>query len=144
MKIIKLFSFIMLISLSWLACKDTAHVKVTAENTDPNAMDTTVSGNNTVVAMDDAMQTSRTELGKTISELQATINAKIAEGEKELQTASKDAQVQINVRLDELRKERAALENLTRRVGEATADTWADLEREAAQMTATIKEALNK
>ncbi len=130
MKIVKFFSFIMLLSLVLVACKDNSKAEQTAENT--------------VEALENAMQTSKTELGKTLSELQTTINAKITEAEKELESATDEAKAVINARLDGLRKQRTDLVNLARRVGDATVEGWVELEKEAAQVVADIKDALNK
>jgi len=130
MKIVKFFSFVMLLSLAWIGCKNNSKAEQTAENT--------------AEALENAMQTSKTELGKTISELQATISAKITEAEKELESASEEAKADINARLDGLRKQRTDLENLARKVGNATAEGWAELEKEAAQAVADIKDAFNK
>jgi len=130
MKIIKFFSFIMLLSLPWISCKDNSKAEQTAENTKE--------------ALENAMQTSKTELGKTISEIQTTISTKITEAEKELESATEEAKTGINAKLDGLRKQRTDLENLAKKIGDATAEGWADLEKQAAQTVADIKDALNK
>jgi len=128
MKIVKFFSFIMLLSLGFVACKDNSKAEQTAENT--------------TVALENAMQTAKVEIGKTITELQTTVNTKITEAEKELESASEEAKVDINVKLDGLRKQRTDLENLAKKVGDATAEGWAEVEKEATQVVADIKEAL--
>lgn len=130
MKIVKFFSFIMLLSIAFVACKDNSKAEQTAENT--------------AEALENAMETSKVELGKTISELQAALNVKIAEAEKELESATDDVKVAINVKLEGLRKQRTDLENIAKKVGEATAEGWAELEKDAAQAVADIKDALNK
>ena len=128
MKIVKFFSLIMLLSLGFVACKDNSKAEQTAENT--------------TVALENAMQTSKTEIGKTITELQTTVNTKITEAEKELESATEEAKVEINVRLDGLRKQRTDLENLAKKVADATAEGWAEVEIEATKVVADVKEAL--
>jgi membrane-associated protease RseP (regulator of RpoE activity) len=128
MKIVKFFSFIMLLSLGFVACKENSKAEQTAENT--------------TVALENAMQTAKAEIGKTITELQTTVNTKITEAEKELESASEEAKVEINVKLDGLRKQRTDLENLAKKVGDATAEGWAEVEKEATLIVADIKEAL--
>ena len=128
MKIVKFFSLIMLLSIGFVACKDNSKAEQTAENT--------------TVALENAMQTAKVEIGKTITELQTTVNTKITEAEKELESASEEAKVEINVKLDGLRKQRTDLENLAKKVGDATAEGWAEVEKEATQVVADMKEAL--
>ena len=68
---------------------------------------------------------------------------KISDAEKEFEAASDDAKAEITVRLDGLRKQRNDLEQLANRVANATAEGWADLEREAAEVVADIKDAID-
>lgn len=119
----------MLIALTWVSCEDKTRVKVTAENTEE--------------ALDDAYKSSKSGLEKTINELGATIDAKIKDAERDLEAATDDAKVEINVKLDGLRKQRNDLDHLAKRIGDATAEGWADLERESAQVIADIKAAIN-
>ena len=132
MKIVKFLSFIMLLSIASVACKDNSKTEQTAENT--------------TEALENAMQTSKTELGKTLSELQVAINLKITEAVKELESASatEEAKADINTRLDTLRKQLTDVETLTIKVGETTTESWAEFEKNAAQKIADIKEAINK
>ena len=118
----------MLLSLVWVACKDT--------KSDPS--------NDSAQALETAMQNSKAELTKTITDLQTTINTKITEAENELATAADDAKVAINTRLDGLRKQRTDLENLAKKVNVATAEGWADFQQQAIQVIAEIKEGINK
>jgi len=120
----------MLLSIAFVACKDNSKTEQTAENT--------------AEALENAMQTAKVELNKTISELQVTVNTKITEAEKELESASEEAKVTINQKLETLRKQRTDLENMAKRVGDATAEGWAEVEKSATQMIADVKEALNK
>ena len=120
----------MLLSIAFVACKDNSKAEQTAENT--------------AEALENAMQTAKAELNKTISELQVTVNTKITEAEKELESASEDAKITINQKLETLRKQRTDLENMAKKVGDATAEGWSEVEKSATQMIAEIKEALNK
>jgi hypothetical protein len=130
MKIIKFFSFSMLLSIAFVACKDNSKTEQTAENT--------------AESIETAMQTAKAELAKNVSELQATISVKITEAETEFGTASEEAKGDINKKLDVLRKQRTDLEQLTAKVSQATAENWAQLQADATKMVADIKEALNK
>lgn len=128
MKIVKFFSLIMLLSLGFVACKDNS-------KSDPSADATT---------LENAMQASKTELVKNISELQTTISSKITEVENQLTSAAEEAKPEINAKLDVLRKQKTELENLSAKVGSATAEGWADLQQNVAQRVAEVKEALSK
>ena len=118
----------MLISLVWVACKDTK-----SEQSSESAQN-----------LETTMQTAKAELVKTITDLQATVNTKIAEAENELATAADDAKAAINTKLEGLRKQRTDLENLAKKVNEATAEGWADFQQQALQAIAEIKEGFNK
>ncbi len=130
MKIIKFFSFSMLLSIAFVACKDNTKTEQTAENT-PESLEV-------------AMQTAKADLAKNVAELQASIDVKITEAEKELAAASEGSKAEINVKLDGLRKQRTDLEQITAKVSKATADNWAQLQADAIKMVSDIREALNK
>jgi hypothetical protein len=130
MKTIKFFSFFVLMTFAWIGCEDRARVKVETND-------------NTEAVLDDAYVTSKTELEKTLVELRNDIDAKIEAAEKEFETATDDGKAEITVRLDGLRKQRNDLEQLAKRIGDATAEGWADLEREAAEVIADIKDAID-
>ena len=130
MKTIQIFSFVALISLAWIGCEDRAKVKV--ETTD-----------NQEAVLDDAYMTSKTELEKSIIELRNTVDAKIEAAEKEFETATDEGKAEITVRLDGLRKQKNDLEQLGRRIADSTAEGWAELEREAAEVIADIKDAID-
>ena len=131
MKTVKILSLLMLLSLAWLSCEDRTRVKVEAKD-------------NTEATLDDAYMTSKTELEKTIIDLRNSIDAKIVATEKEFEAATDAGKAEITVRLDGYRKQRNDLEQLGKRIGDATAEGWADLERESAQVIADIKAAINK
>ena len=132
MKAIKLLSFVVLFSLAWIGCEDRTKVKV--ETTD---------NNNTEATLDDAYVTSKTELEKTIVDLRNRLDLKIQEAEKEFETATDDGKAEITVRLDGYRKQRSDLDRAADRIANATAEGWADLERETAEVIADIKDALD-
>jgi hypothetical protein len=131
MKTIKFFSFLMLLSLAWVGCEDRTKVKV--ETTEDN----------TEAAMEDAYMTSKTELEKTIIDLRNSVDAKIQAAEAEFEAATDEGKAEITVRLDGLRKQRNDLEVAAKRVADATAEGWADIERETAQVVADIKASLD-
>ncbi|MBK9981570.1 MAG: hypothetical protein IPP15_03955 [Saprospiraceae bacterium] len=128
MKIIKFFSLIMLLSIGFVACKDNSKSDQSADAT----------------ALESAMQASKAELVKNITELQTSVNTKITEVENQLTSAAEEAKPEINVKLDILRKQKTELETLSTKVGAATAEGWADFQQKASQMVAEVKEALSK
>ena len=130
MKTIKLLSFVLMAALTWLGCEDRTKVRVEAED-------------NTEATLDDAYKTSKTELEKTIIDLRTRIDSKIEEAEREFEAANDDRKAEITVRLDEYRKQKSDLERLADRVANATAEGWADLERETSEVIADIKAAID-
>jgi hypothetical protein len=130
MKIVQSLLLVALLALGFVACKETTKQEPTAENT--------------AVVVDSVMVASKTELTKTINELQNSVDAKIAEVQKQLDSASEDVKAGINAQLDTLRKQRSDLDNLARKVSEATADTWAQIETEVATAIGDIKVEFNK
>ena len=131
MKTVKLLSLLVMLSVAWIGCEDKTKVKV--ETTD-----------NQEATLDDAYVTSKTNLEKSLVELRNRVDVKIQEAEKEFETATDDGKAEITVRLDGLRKQKNDLEQLADRIANATAEGWADLERESAEVIADIKEAINK
>lgn len=131
MKTVKFLSLLVLISIAWIGCEDRTRVKVETKD-------------NTEATRDDAYMSSKTEFEKTIIDLRNSIDAKIVAAEKDFQTATDDDKAEITVRLDGYRKQRNDLEQLAKRIGDATAEGWADLERESAEVIADIKVAINK
>lgn len=128
MKTLKIFSFFLLLSLAWTSCQEKAKVDVTAENTQQK--------------VDEAFTASKNQFEQNVQQFKDRLDARIQEVENELNAATDDAKVDINVRLDGLRKQRNDLEQLGQRISNATAEGWADLEREASQMFTDIKLAL--
>jgi hypothetical protein len=129
MKTVKFLSFLVLLSLAWIGCEDKTKVKV--ETTD-----------NQEATLDDAYMTSKTNLEKSIVDLRNRVDVKIQEAEKEFETATDDGKAEITVRLDGLRKQKNDLEQLANRIANATAEGWADLEREANEVINDIKVAV--
>ena len=130
MKTVKFLSFLMLMSLAWISCEDRTKVKVTAE------------AENTENTLDDAFTVSRTEFQTTINDLKTKMDQRIQEVEKDLEAATDETKADINIKLDGMRKQRNDLDQLGNRIGNATAEGWADLEREAAEVIADIKMAI--
>ena len=130
MKTVKFLSFVILISLAWMGCEDRTKVKVEAKD-------------NREAVLDDAYTTSKTELEKSVADLRMKIDAKIEEAERDLEAASDDTKAEVQVRLDGFRKQRTDLEQLANRIANATAEGWAELESEAAEVIADIKDAID-
>ncbi len=131
MKTIKFLTFLMLVSLAWVGCEDRTKVKVETRE------------NNTEATLDDAYRTSRTNLERSIAEVRNALDAKIVLVEKEFETATDDRKAEITVRMDGYRKQRNDLDVLVKRIGDSTAEGWADLEREVGEVVADIKAAIN-
>lgn len=130
MKTIKLLSFVVMAALTWMGCEDRTKVKVETRD-------------NTEATLDDAYKTSKTELEKTIIDLRTKIDTKIEEAEREFEAATDDRKAEITVRLDGYRKQKSDLERLGDRIANATAEGWADLERESSEVIADIKDAID-
>lgn len=130
MKTVKFLSFMILLSLAWIGCEDRTKVKVEAKD-------------NREAVLDDAYTTSRTELEKSIADLRTKIDVKIEEAVRDLEAASDDTKAEVQVRLDGFRKQREDLERLANRIANATAEGWAELESEAAQVISDIKNAID-
>ncbi|MEP6647559.1 MAG: hypothetical protein ABJC12_10770 [Saprospiraceae bacterium] len=128
MKIITFFSFVMLLSIGVVACKD---------NSKSEAVNASVSLENT-------MEASKAQLDKNITELLSTINNKITETENQLTSAGEEAKAGLNAKLDILHKQRTDLGNLAIKAKAATAESWADFNQQAARMVDEVKEALSK
>ena len=130
MKIVKFFSLLMLLSIAFVACKDSSKAEQTAANT-PEAIEA-------------AFQTSKTELMRSLKELHATVSAKITEAEKALESADEATKAEINIKLESLNQQRTSIENIAIKASSITAETWADFEKQTNQMVSDIKTALNK
>lgn len=130
MKTIKFLSFILLLSLGWIGCEDRTKVRVEAED-------------RSEAALDDAYTTSKSELERSIDDLRTRIDMKMEELEAELDNADDDRRAEINVRLDEYRTHKSDLERLGDRIANATAEGWAELETEAAQVIADIRDGID-
>ena len=120
----------MLLSLAWIGCEDRTKVKVEAKD-------------NSEATLDDAYMTSKTELEKSIIDLRNRVDAKIVEAETEFETATDARKAEITVQLDDYHKRKSDLERIADRIASATAEGWADVEREAAEVMADIKDALD-
>lgn len=130
MKTIKFLSFIIMLSLAWIGCEDRTKVRVEAED-------------RSEAALDDAYTTSKSELERSIADLRTRIDMKMEELEAELEGADEDRRTEINVRLDDYRDDRNDLERLADRIANATAEGWAELETEAAQVIADIRDGID-
>ena len=130
MKTIKLLSFMFFALMALASCEDRTKVKV-EDNREPEA------------TLDDAYTTSKTRIEKDIIDLRTRVDAQIAADEKEFETAADDRKAEITVRLDENRKRKSDLERLADRIANATAEGWADLERETNEVITDIKDALD-
>lgn len=130
MKTIKFLSFLLLLSLGWIGCEDRTKVSVEAEDRNE-------------AVLDDAYTTSKSELERSIADLRTRIDMKMEELEAELESADENRRTEINVRLDDYRDDRNDLERLADRIANATAEGWAEIETEAAQVIADIRDGID-
>ncbi|MEO6131580.1 MAG: hypothetical protein ABIQ02_07015 [Saprospiraceae bacterium] len=128
MKIVLFFSLITLLSIGMTACKENLKSEQTSENT----------------SLENAMQSSKAQVNKNISDLQMTVNTKITETENQLASATEETKATLNQKLESLHKQLTDLEILSKKVSVTTAERWADFEQQASQVVAEVKEALNK
>ena len=128
MKTIKFFSLALLLSLAWVACKDTTNAS-------------------TETATAEAVADSTFVAAKAVATLNLTsfkdgVTAKIAELEGTLATADEAGKAAINTQLETYKKLQADLEAPAVKVSEATAETWATVSAEVDAIHMVAKTAL--
>lgn len=128
MKTIKFFSLALLLSLAWVACKDTTNA-------------------NTETATAEAVADSTFMAAKTVASTNLTlfkdgVTAKIAELEGALATADEAGKAAIATQLESFKKIQSDLEATAVKVSEATAETWATVSAEVEAMHIAAKSAL--
>lgn len=128
MKTIKLFSLALLLSLAWVACKDTTNA-----NTETTTAEAVV---------DSAFVASRTVAATNLTLFKDGVTAKIAELEGALATADDAGKAAITTQLENFKKLQADIEATAVKVSEATAETWSTVSAEVETVHHAVKSAL--
>ncbi|HSF89625.1 MAG TPA: hypothetical protein VLA46_09425 [Saprospiraceae bacterium] len=128
MKTIKFFSLAVLLSLAWVACKDTTNAST--ETTTAEAV-----ADSTFVA-------AKTAAAANLTLFKDGVTAKIAELEGSLATADDAAKATINTQLETYKKLQADLDAAAVKVSEATAETWATVSADLEAVHFAVKSAL--
>lgn len=128
MKTIKFFSLALLLSLAWVACKDTTNAST--ETTTAEAV------------ADSAFVASKAVATTNLTLFKDGVTAKIAELEGSLATADDAAKATITTQLETYKKLQADLEATAVKVSEATAETWATVSAEVETVHMAAKTAL--
>ncbi len=128
MKIIKFFSFALVLSLAWVACKNTGSAN-TEDGTGVVLSDSLAQ----VVAIQ------KEEVAKWISILEN----KITETEAAISAASTDVDVQpLNQKLESLKQSLTQSKQLAEKINSATNETWAAVASEISDVHYSMKSAL--
>ena len=128
MKTIKFFSFIMLVSLSWVACKNTTTTATEAETT---------------AAMADSVFTATKLAASTnLSALEQALATKVTELEAAIATATDATKADLTTQLNTFKQYQADLQSVNTKVAEATAENWASISTEVENVHIAVKSAL--
>jgi DNA anti-recombination protein RmuC len=125
MKIIKFFSFALLLSLLWVACKDAN----TSNSTEESALTAEVLANK-AIAVDN------------LNQIKTAIASKITELEKAMVEAEDAVKTELNTQVENFRKHESELQELTNKVVEATDENWTALSIEIDNKISAAKIAL--
>ncbi len=127
MKFIKFFSLALVLTLSWVACKNNAaEATATTETTAADSVFT--AGKATAMA--------------NIEGLTSGVDAKIAEIEGNLAAAQEANKGGLNVELETFKKFKTDLEAMAGKVNQATPETWAAINTEVEALHYTVKTAI--
>ena len=118
----------MLLSLAWVSCKDASTA-------------TTETATAEVLA-DSVFTATKTVFAGNITALQQAVDAKVAELEASLATATDATKAGITTELESYKKYQADLQAGSTKVAEATAENWAAVSAELETVHSTIKTAL--
>jgi hypothetical protein len=127
MKTIKFFSFIMLVSLSWVACKNTT---------------TTTEAENAAVLADSVFTATKMAASTNLSALEQALVTKVTELEAALATATDATKADLTTQLNTFKQFQADLQAVNTKVADATAENWASISTEVENVHMTVKSAL--
>jgi hypothetical protein len=128
MKTIKFLSFAVLLSLSWVACKD-ANTSSTETSSAEAVADSIYTSNKNMAAMN-------------MSALREGVTVKITELEAALATATDATKAEITTQLDTYKKFQADLDAASAKVAAATPETWATVQAEVDAVHFAVKSSL--
>ncbi|MDZ4748038.1 MAG: hypothetical protein SH808_06090 [Saprospiraceae bacterium] len=128
MKTIKFFSLALLLSLAWVACKDTTNASTETATAEAVA--------------DSAFVAAKTVAATNLTLFKDGVTAKIAELEGALATADDAGKAAITAQLESFKKLQADIEATATKVSEATAETWATVSAEVETVHYAAKSAL--
>lgn len=127
MKFIKFFSLALVLTLSWVACKNNA-----AESTEATA----------TTAADSVFTASKNTAIANITGLTDAVNAKIGEIEAGLASADEATKATLNTELETYKKFKSDLEAVGAKVNQATPETWAAINTEVEAVHYAVKTSL--
>jgi hypothetical protein len=127
MKTIKFFSFVLLVSLAWVACKNT--------NTATEAETAAVMADSVFMSTKQAATTNLSALGQALA-------TKVAELEAALATATDATKADLTTQLNTFKQYQADLQSASTKVAEATAENWASVATEVENVHMSVKSAL--
>jgi len=128
MKTIKFFSFIMLVSLAWVACKDSSNTTTEAD---------------AAAVMADSVFTATKQSAQTqMSALEQVLVTKIAELEAAVATATDATKADLETQLATFKQYQADIQAVNTKVSEATAESWATVSTEVENVHMTVKSAI--
>ncbi len=128
MKTIKFFSLALLLSLAWVACKDTTNASTETATAE--------------VVADSVLLAAKTVAAANLTIFKDGVTAKIAQLEGSLATADDAAKATITTQLETYKKLQADIEAAAVKVSEATAETWATVSAEVETVHFAAKSAL--
>ena len=130
MKIIKFFSFAMLLSLAWVSCKNAATTETTEQTGEVMAAE--------------VLATNKTAAQESLTGMQTYVATKITEVETALATATEATKAELTTQLENLKKYQADLQALSTKVGEATVENWSTVSNEVEALHMAIKSSLTQ
>ena len=128
MKTIKFFSLALLLSLAWVACKDTTNASTETATAEAVA--------------DSVFMAAKLAASQDLTNLKGGVAAKVAELEGALATADEAGKAAITTQLETFKKLLGDLETTAVKVSEATAETWTAVTTEVETVHFAAKSAL--
>ncbi len=128
MKTIKFFSLALLLSLAWVACKDTTNASTETATAEAVA--------------DSVFMAAKSAASQDLTNLKGGVAAKVAELEGALATADEAGKAAITTQLETFKKFLGDLETTSAKVSEATAETWTAVNTEVEAVHFAVKSAL--
>lgn len=131
MKTIKFFSFALLLSLAWVACKDNAAATT----------ETTATTEATPLADSVFMNTKNGALNE-VAKMTEVVSAKITELEAAVAAAKGVEKNTLTAQLDAYKKYLADLQSVNTKIAESTAETWSAVSTELDSVHMEVKMAI--